>query len=312
MYKFLLIIMSLLLAACSNEKTPEITGQSPADIEGGIATKSSEPYTKADSSSFALEISPVDANRNSILKLISKGFDLKDAKVEWKFNDRPMFGYVASQFNSQAVKKGDKFQASASINDNKVLSNVVIIKNTPPKISKVKLLPEVFKSGDTFSVETAANDPDGDEVKISYKWLKNGDPAGDSMQIQSPLKRGDKISITIIPFDGEAYGSKVVLEKKIENLPPMIVGDTEFNFDGKIYTHRVRADDPDGDPLTYSLKSAVENVTIDSGTGIVTWNVPRDFTGSVPVIVSVTDGHGGESTRQLTFVINPPAKENEK
>lgn len=309
MYKFLLIIITLLLASCSNEKSSEVTGQSPADMEGGNVTKSSEPYERADRDSYALEITPVDANRNSILKLAPKGFDLKDAEIEWLLNDQPVLSSTASQFNADAARKGDKLQAVAIINENKIWSNIIIIKNTPPKISRVRLLPEVFKSGDTISVEASAEDPDeDDEVTILYEWLKNGEQAGDSAQVESPLKRGDKFSIKLTPYDGEDYGQPVILSKEIHNLPPIIAEDMEFNFDGEIFTHRVRAEDPDEDELTYSLKSAKENMTIDPETGIITWKVPKDFTGNLPVTVSVTDGHGGESTRQITFGLNPVAK----
>ncbi len=182
----------------------------------------------------------------------------------------------------------------------------LIPKNSPPELSKVKILPEVFKPGDVLNVEVTGSDPDGDEVTFLYEWTKNGEPAGNGKQIEGTLKRGDTVSIRVTPFDGEDYGNPVFLQREIQNMPPMIAEDTAFNFDGMIYTHQVKATDPDGDPLSYSLKSSTEGVSIDSQTGLVTWNVPPDFTGKIQITVSVSDGNGGEMTRDLTMTVALP------
>ncbi|PJA80422.1 MAG: hypothetical protein CO148_03415, partial [Nitrospirae bacterium CG_4_9_14_3_um_filter_41_27] len=60
---------------------------------------------------------------------------------------------------------------------------------------------------------------------------------------------------------------------------------------------------PDGDTLTYSLKSAPSGMTIDSSKGMIKWNVPPEFKGKAPITISVTDGHGGESLQNLTLEI---------
>lgn len=67
----------------------------------------------------------------------------------------------------------------------------------------------------------------------------------------------------------------------------------------------LKATDPDGDPLTYSLKSAPPGVTINPTTGLIQWNVPPDFKGMAPITVSVTDGHGGEVMQSFTVEIIP-------
>ncbi|MHC4687062.1 MAG: putative Ig domain-containing protein, partial [Planctomycetota bacterium] len=94
------------------------------------------------------------------------------------------------------------------------------------------------------------------------------------------------------------------------NMPPLILEDTPFSFDGKVYSFRVRATDPDGDRLSYSLGNAPEGMGIDAETGEVTWNVPQDFTGEVPVIVAVSDGTEKPTTREITLVIEQSEEES--
>jgi len=305
LHKFLCCIILLFILSCSSEKPAEISSQKSLEPATTSVSGTSQQPVSSGERIFSLEITPSDASRNSVIFVIPRGFNLTDAKIEWLVNDRLATSPVSSQFKSAEIKKGDKVQAKAIIQGKEILSNIIQIKDTPPEMSKVKILPEVFKPGDTLYVEVSGSDADGDEVIISYEWTKNGEPAGNGKRIEVPLKRGDKVSVKITPFDGEAYGRSVVLHREIVNMPPMIVEHKEFNFDGKVYSYQVTATDPDGDTLTYSLKTSPMGMTINPTTGQVNWNVPPEFKGKASFEVSVTDGHGGEAMQSLTFVITP-------
>ncbi|MEW6713987.1 MAG: hypothetical protein AB1306_02695, partial [Nitrospirota bacterium] len=237
------VMSAFILLSCSSEKGADIQ-QTPRGEETGAESPAEQTALLHDAE-YSMKIEPQEGFRNTAFRLSARNFELSNAGIQWMVNGVPVKGAEGMSFTPQqdapGQRKGDTVQAKAVIDNKEVLSNIVKIKNAPPEFTRIKIMPEVFKPGDTLFVEAAANDADGDEVKIFYKWLKNGEPAGESMQIHSPLKRGDSISVTITPFDGEEYGSQVVFNRKIENLPPMIVEDMKFNFDGKIYTHQVRA-----------------------------------------------------------------------
>lgn len=169
------------------------------------------------------------------------------------------------------------------------------VKNIPPKFTSVKLMPEVFRPGDTLYIDAEAMDPDGDEVTIYYEWYKNGELVSTEKNLNIPVERGDKLIIKIKPFDGKDYGEVITLNREILNLPPVIIEHRDYHFDGNIFTYHVKATDPDGDDLSYSLKSSPPGMTINSSTGLILWNVPPDFKDRASVTVSVTDGHGGEA-----------------
>jgi hypothetical protein len=303
MYKILYFITLLLLLACSSEKPSGTDAQKPSDSidKKGAGQTSNQPGI----SEYALEVYPSEASRNSTLSLRSKGINLENAKIEWFVNGAPVAGTLPYQFKPIDTKKGDKIQAKATIKGKEILSNIIQIKNALPEISKVKILPEIFKPGDNLSVEASGSDRDGDEVTIAYEWTKNGEPAGNNKQIDVPLKRGDQVDIKITPFDGEAYGRSVILRREILNLPPMIIEDKKYNFDGKVYSCQIKAADPDGDPLSYFLKTAPSGMTIDLLTGLIKWNVPPEFKGKTSITVSVNDGHGGEAVQSFTLEITP-------
>ena len=311
-HKLIYILSSLsilFLLSCSTEKPAEVSSQKPSEVgSSGVSGTSQQPVSVGEGI-FSLEITPSDASRNSIIYIIPKGFNPINAKIEWLVNDKLTTSSTTPQFKSAEIKKGDKVQAKALMQGKEILSNIIQIKNAPPEISKVRILPEVvWKPGDTLSVEVSGTDIDGDEVTISYEWTKNGEPAGNGKRIEVPLKRGDKVSVKITPFDGEVYGRSVILHREIRNLPPMIIDDKKFNFDGKVYSYQVMATDPDGDTLTYSLKTAPAGMTVNPTTGQISWNVPPDFKGKASFGVSVTDGNGGEVLQNLTFSITPEIK----
>jgi hypothetical protein len=260
------------------------------------------PQTPADAP-YLLHIQPENANRKTQLHLVAKGFELSDVKVQWLVNGMPAQSQTPGEFKVSNARKGDTIQAKATMQGQVVLSNSVQIKNSPPEIIKVRLLPDADKPGDTLSVEVEGKDADGDNVTFTYEWTKNGEPAGNGQRINAPLRRGDKIKLAVVPSDGEETGRPIIMQREIKNMSPTILDNKAFKFDGKVYTFQVLAHDPDGDSLTYSLRSAPAGMTINPSTGLVYWNVPPTFTGTALFTVSVSDGQGGEAEKSFSFTI---------
>jgi len=292
----------LFVLSCSSERPPETAKQEPSQ-SGTMKGSDVAPSATESKESYSLKITPENPDRSSTVYLTPQGFNQGDAKIEWLVNGRLAESSTPGQFKPIEARKGDTVQARATIKDREILSNIVEIKNGPPEIVSARILPE-GKQGGSLSAEVSANDIDGDTVTFQYEWTKNGGPAGKEQRLNGPFKRGDKISVKITPFDGEAYGNPVTLQREIANMPPVITDDRKVAFDGKIYTYQIRAVDPDGDPLTYSLKAAPKGMDINPTTGLIKWNVPQDFVGKVPVTVVVSDGHGGDVQYDFKAVIN--------
>jgi 3D (Asp-Asp-Asp) domain-containing protein len=290
--------------SCSSERLAELGGQRASGTEAIGVSTTTQTRVSAGDTQYSLEIMPTDATRNSTLYLNSKGFGLPDAKVEWLVNGYPAISPTPDQFNTYEARKGDVVKAKATIYGKEVLSNETKIKNSPPEVSKIRSLPEVVKLGDPLSVEVSGVDIDGDDLTFIYEWTKNGKPIGNENQIEVPLKRGDKVSIKVTPYDGEDYGSPVIMQREIHNMPSIIIDEKNFNVDGKVYTYQIKAIDPDGDPLTFSLKQAPKGMTVDKSTGLITWKVEEKDKGKHPVTFQVSDGHGGNVVYNFEIAIS--------
>jgi len=176
-------------------------------------------------------------------------------------------------------------------------------KNTPPVVRSVRFIHADLKAGTGLAVEVEGYDADGDAVRFETAWTRNGEPAGVGGSLTGPLKRGDKVAVTVTPFDGKEWGKTSTHYRDILNTTPVIEGQEQFQVGDNAVTFRVRASDPDGDPLTYSLKDAPAGMSIDRKTGWVRWATSPGTAGKVPFTVIVSDGAGGESTARFTVTI---------
>jgi len=181
--------------------------------------------------------------------------------------------------------------------------------NSPPEIRGIRFVGGDGRPGNTLGVEAEGYDADGDAVQFEIAWEKNGQPAGTGNRLTAPVKRDDKVTVTVSPFDGKDRGKSASLSREILNTPPAIEGQEEFQVTDNAVTFHVRASDADGDPLTYSLKDGPAGMGIDRKTGWVRWMTSPGTPGKVPFTVIVSDGSGGESTARFTVTVaeQPPS-----
>ncbi len=210
---------------------------------------------------------------------------------------------VANQTTSGAQEASSSSPSSIQTGTGRQETPAEPKKNSLPKIDSARLQIE----GSKIKVIAKGSDKDGGPVTFTYEWEKNGQPAGSGETI-SGFKRGDVLSVMITPYNGKEYGKPRVITSEVKNTPPTITEHSEAKFDGKVWSYQVKAVDPDGDPLTYSLKSAPQGMTINGTTGLIQWEVPPKFAGKAPVTVSVTDGQGGESFQEFAVDVKAEQK----
>jgi RHS repeat-associated protein len=102
---------------------------------------------------------------------------------------------------------------------------------------------------------------------------------------------------------GAATTQAYVIAVRGSNLPPAISStpNTTSVVD-RLYTYAVRATDPEGGPLNFSLISKSGDMRIDS-LGIVRWNPTPSETGVVPIAIRVTDDQGVSSEQSYSVTV---------
>ena len=193
--------------------------------------------------------------------------------------------------------------AAAPAGEGVLPSSSAAVRNFPPEIRGVRFVPGDAKDGTGLGVEADGFDADGDAVRFEIAWRRNGEPAGNGNRMEGPLKRGDRVVVTITPFDGKVRGKGAELSREIRNTPPVIEGQEGFRVNDNLVTFRVQASDPDGDPILFDLKDAPSGMRIGRSNGQVRWETAPGTAGKIPFTVTVSDGSGGEATARFSVTI---------
>ncbi|MEC4686512.1 MAG: Ig domain-containing protein [Nitrospirota bacterium] len=230
-----------------------------------------------------------------------RGANPRDLSYQWFVNNTEITGANGLVLKYSGLRKHDEVRVRVSTKDlGECLSDPLVIANIQPKIQSAALLPSPPRKGNDLHVKIKTFDGDGDNVTVDYEWFINGEiipqQALDDPGILNGnlIKRGDRVSVKITPSDGETRGRAIILESRVANSAPVVSDELETEFNGSVYSAKIKAFDPDGDTLTYTLKQAPEGMTIDPETGVITWLVTPDDEGEHDITVSVKDGHGGE------------------
>ena len=184
--------------------------------------------------------------------------------------------------------------------------------NKPPKIKTINIVSLSSNLRDGFKASIVSSDPDGDSVDYIYQWKINGEEipgeTEETLNWQDEFKRGDEITLEVIPYDDNAQGTwKSEGSFIIPNSPPKIISQPSGVVDDGNFSYKVEAEDLDGDTLTYSLKDAPSDMTISESTGEINWKFNKDNAGEYKVGIIVADNNGGESYQELN--INVEANE---
>lgn len=277
------VMIASMLSGCSG--SPENSGVT--EEHSGVTLS---PPAESDT---ACVIKPDQATAQTVLTLKAAKSVLSKGEIQWYVNDIRKDSVKGTSFSASDLCKGDVVRASIIKGDKQYRSNEIVVQNTPPVISEARLLPQTPKSGSRLTIAVKAGDADHDAISFRYKWSLNDVFAGEENYLETELKKGDIITVEVTPFDDEGPGKGVRLKKSVYNSLPVIT-ESVPSFDGKTYVYQITAADPDGDSLTYTLKDGPQGMTVDPEKGVITWQVPPGDTESRDVVISVSDGRGGE------------------
>ena len=280
--------------------------------------KEKEVKTKTNSPPVitSLSISPEKPFKESDLSLILQSQDPDGDPItytyEWLKNDEEILGQKQNTLKSGNFRKGDLIQVKVTPSDGKVsgtpfLSAPVRILNSPPVVEEVWIEPQLAYVTDRLETRLKSFDPDGDFIYFSYRWEKNGvilDEEREDFLERGRLKKGDSIAVIVTPDDRETSGTpKKSKPLIISNSPPLILSSPPTSVEKTTYIYQVKANDPDQDPITFTLKSGPEGMEMDKKTGLIKWEIRKEDVGTHSVEIEVSDDAGAKSTQRYTLTI---------
>jgi hypothetical protein len=185
------------------------------------------------------------------------------------------------------------------------------VRNRPPRILGLQVRPAEHLAGQDVRVRAAAEDPDGDEVRLRYAWLVNGEEveASGTTFATASLQRGDTVQVQVVASDGRRQSQSVrgpLLT--VDNAAPAIVSKPGPPGPDGVFRYQVRADDPDGDRnLRFRLAQGPRGMTVTAVGGLVEWPMGEGPEGTYPVEIVVEDPRGATGHQRFELTMAPPA-----
>lgn len=293
-------LLTLLLTACSDERP--VAPASPSS-----ATAVASPAAEA-SGRVGVQIIPGQPTSADCLSAVTTGIS-GQSQYRWYVNEQLIPGQSESRLCGEFYKRGD--QVAVAFGSGAAAAKVsVAIANSPPKITAISATPDQVFADSDIQVVPVAEDKDGDPVEFRYQWLINGEASPfltGSTLAGDHFNKGDVIQVKITPFDGfdegQVYESFAMT---IPNAPPLIDSQPPQQFEALEYSYQVKASDVDGDKLVYALAKAPRGMTIDPGTGLISWPLSEVSPGAYPLKIVVSDPDGVEAYQEFTLTLGAP------
>jgi hypothetical protein len=174
-------------------------------------------------------------------------------------------------------------------------------------VAKLKFQPPNPKTGDRVKaiVEYGAT-----TVRAELTWFVNGqqvdtvdlDEITKESELEWTIKAGDKIRVSMIPFNEAGDPGKTVSKKIVCGNAGPEIKLVDQRLSGGRYEAQVEAIDPEGGKVILTLKKAPPGMKIDSG-GKIAWDLKGKAKGSFPIQVSAKDDKGAETILSYSFTI---------
>jgi hypothetical protein len=230
------------------------------------------------------------------------------ASVQWLVNGAERES--GQSLSPSGFQRGDRIRAVVKLRvaggEKLVETPEVVAGNGLPAVADVRLEPQAPVSGSPVRAVVSARDPDGDPLTIKFRWyVDNVVVPGDGETLSlTGVKKGSWVHAAATPNDGFADGVwKFSSRHQVVNAPPVVKSTAPTTVPpSRVLTHTVVAEDPDGDPLTYTLVKGPEGMALSGST--LTWKVSdRDLDRTAEVVVRISDDDGASTV--LTMVLNP-------
>ena len=184
------------------------------------------------------------------------------------------------------------------------VKSTAVVEGTGLAIAAIRVTPTQPVATDPITAVVSLAGGDATGITLTYQWKRNDQfipEATASVLKDTPLKRGDRISVVATAFRDGAAGppaeSQIVL---IYSQPPTL--------EMKILTPQIRLGlpieiqltgaAPDGDKVLYSLISPfVESMIIDGNTGKIIWTPQRVLPGKLKFGAAATDTDGNKTMK---------------
>lgn len=239
--------------------------------------------------------------------------------VSWQRNGRRVKELDGKkEVPAGTARKGERWRFELQVGSRTISGPEVTVVDTPPTTPEVRVEPAspTVLGNARVVVATPAQDADGDKVTYRIAWLKDGQSTDLTSEVlpAARLKKGQRWTAVVTPFDGELEGKPGVVEALVTNSPPgapvfAIQPKAPRKGDTIAAALQKPAKDPDADAVQYRYRWTVNGE--QQNRPIAKADLPTDILkkhDQISVRVTAFDGtaEGEEWTGSVQMENTPP------
>ncbi|TSA00067.1 MAG: hypothetical protein D4R80_01960 [Deltaproteobacteria bacterium] len=291
------------------QETP--SGSTGAPQSDGPASGGQGGASQASARGFGVFVSPVPPNRIAPASISVKSPPGEGAEVlgvRWFVNGTERDN--GKQLLPDRFDRGDRIHAVVRVRtgaeEMSLTTPEVVAGNALPNVADVRIEPQAPTSGSTVRAVVQAEDPDDDPVTVKYRWYVDDaeiSGQGGSLTLKG-VRKGSWVHVAATPNDGSGDGAwKYSPRYLVVNAPPVVKSEAPTTMPAsRVLTHEIVAQDPDGDPLTYTLVSGPAGCSLSGA--VLTWKVAdSDLGRTSEIVVRIADNDGASTILKLS--LNP-------
>lgn len=251
----------------------------------------------------AADFSPSEPTSSDAITIKVTAIAGETPDYEWSVNGIPLSSSISgNKLAHENFSKGDTVFCSILIGgEEKKKVGPIVIRNSPPRIGALEILPSDPKHGTDISINADLRDIDGDDVTIIAKWFVNEkEVSDDEVLAGSQIKAADKVYAIVTPFDGTDEGTPInsgwVL---VQNSPPEFISSPP-SISGRKMDYEIEVKDADGDNFDLTLEQGPPGMSIQGNRLI--WEaeeLDRDTT--LVIEIKARDERGGETANSFSL-----------
>jgi hypothetical protein len=300
------LALALVLGACQDAEPPAsapATSPAPRPADGAPSIESAAlgPVGARVGDDVTLELRARDPDG-----------DLLETEVDWYVNRKLHRSGRSLRLRTGELREGDEIYVQVRVRAGAGLAQLqsrsLQLGAVLPRVGELRLVPELPLATQPTRAEAKLAQGPRPGVSIRYEWSIDGAPyaalPGDVLAAGA-LRRGQRVRVRAAARDAGGEGPWLESEPVlVGNSPPLIETEPVLSVPEGLrsYEYRVGARDPDADrPLRYELVEGPDNMDMDFVSGVVSWRIPDDASGELPVEIAVRDAHGGRTSQRYSL-----------
>lgn len=233
-------------------------------------------------------------------------------RYQWFVNKIAVQGATASSFDTSTLHRGDMVHVDVNIFSAKGESMSfrtppVAVPNAPPVVQQVVLEQDLTSAGNRLLAKVESFDADQDDIQFKFRWLRNDkvvSEGSDKAIVMPDLSLNDTVTVEATPYDHDGAGKPLrATPLVVGNNSPKILSTPMMMATAELYEYAVRAEDPDGDPVSFELEGAPSGMTIDRTAGRVVWRPEAGISGTHHVRIIAADGKGARAWQEFDLSV---------